>query len=141
MLSSLSVVSLKSPENADPDKRRVIAAATAAVAAPSNTAALADREKAGWATGGRRWLHILVKVNTSGSIDWQLWRFNHLSSLWTLDTRIGTAGTESLAFADADNPQGTIVEIDGADRVAIRLLNPVGLGSVDVWLGAAGGVD
>lgn len=93
----------------------------------------------GWKTKYKRWLHIVVKIETTASVVYSLYTRSEEDGEWALDTRLGTAGVVTLAVADADNPQRSIVEIAGVDEVYISLTHttPAGNG-VSVWLATSG---
>jgi len=105
------------------------------------TAQAAPTTEPGFATRCHRWLHVEIDVKDGTSMDYQVWlKRTGMSEQWSLDTRVGTAGT-GAALASG-SPVSFILEIDGVDRVFIRLLNPVGgpTTGTDVWLGSSGEV-
>lgn len=137
-----SPTSLKSPEAATAALRRALADVTAGDenGAPDNTLVIAKRERLGFGTRNRKWLHIVVHLKgAASSVAWRLYTFDHLAGLWCLDTRPGTAGTVSLVATDDDNPQKSILAIVGTDRVYLELDGIVDAGGdgIDVWLGSS----
>lgn len=135
-----SPTSLVSPQAEEADDRRAIAGATAANGVPD------DEDTPGFATRCHRWLHVEILITGGTSVDWRLWtKRTGMSSMWCLDTRIGSAASDyahQVLEAGPDNPQNSIIEIVGIDRVYIELLDfvasPTG---VDVWLGTSGDVE
>ena len=113
--------------------RRYIKGATATRAAPTGSSV-------GARTKNKRWITVVTKINEVGMTwAWSLYTKSDEDGEWTLDTRLGTAGVVTLAQADADNPQRTIVEIAGQDEVYISGTVTSGGGSgVDVWLLGSG---
>ena len=125
-------VSLVNPRNPDPLKRRAVAGGTATNGPPTGSTK-------GFKTLHRRYLHVVVKIAGGSTVDWKLWVQNKFSGEWGVDTRVGAGtGIQTLATADIDNPQNSILELVGSDMVYVELLNFGGGETVDVWLGAAG---
>lgn len=134
-------VSLVSPQAATAAERRAIASLKASNQNPN---ALASPAKAGFFSYGKRFLHIVIKLPDAGtSITWSLWTYDSVSELWCIDTRLGTSGVVSLAASDTDNPQRSIIEIDGLDRVYLQITTAGGVFAqgVDAWLATSGIVD
>jgi hypothetical protein len=133
-----SPVSLKSAHaRDDADARRVLADVGAANSPPA-----ADEK--GFSVQGKRWLHIVISLPDAGtSITWRLWTWDNVSELWCLDTRPGIGGTVSLAVADADNPQRSIIEVAGLDRVYLEIVTATGTftNGLNAWLASNGEVD
>ena len=97
----------------------------------------------GFNTNSRRWLHITTELGDAGTgADFELWLWDDVAELWTLDTRLGTLGTVTLA--QADGAYHTIVEIAHTTRVWVKLDNATGTWSGDadkgatVWLSSSG---
>lgn len=83
-------------------------------------------------SGSHNWLHITVEMpDATTTLDWILWEFDESAELWRIRTDVGTQ-----SIATADSPDGSIIEISGAPRVFIQLLNFSGVFTegVNVWL-------
>lgn len=139
-----SPVSLVAPAASTAAARRYLKGVLTDTGEPDNTLNEDERAVLGVGTLNKRWLHVTVSLNDVGSsCEWKLWTFDRFSGLWSLDTRPGTSGVVALAESDADNPQASIIEIAGKDRVFIELVNIAAIGAegIDVWLAGSGQVD
>ena len=139
-----SPTSLIKPDATPGDDMRIIANYDVSVAgdmdAPTDPAAMTDKLE-GWNTRGARWLHYMVELldvaATASGVDFQLWLFDGNVRRWYLDTRLGTSGTVTIANTDAGYPKKAgIIEIAGAERAYLRLLNDTGTWSGDADKGA-----
>jgi hypothetical protein len=122
-------VSLKNPEG-NADQRRVLAEVAVANGSPTEY-------EDGFQIQGRNILHIIWSLRDVGSsITWSLWLWSSVAEMWVRDDRIGTAGVETLAYADS--PTLTLVDVTGVEKAYLEMLTPAGMTEgVDAWLGSA----
>jgi hypothetical protein len=135
-------VSLVCPQAATATERRAIAGLKTSNEDDPNS--VDSPGTFGFFAQGKRFLHIMIDLPDSGtSITWSLWTYDSVSELWGLDTRLGTDGVVTLSASDADNPQRSIIEIDGLDRVYLQVTTTGGVFTegVDAWLATSGIVD
>lgn len=125
-----SPTSLVNPDGETSDSRRAL------VTDAANSPPTADTF--GFPTRCHRWLHVEVKVTGGTGCDWKLWTMRTgLSAEWCEETEVGT-----VSVTTATNPEATIVEIVGTDKVYIELLNLAGGPTeIEVWLGTSGDVE
>jgi hypothetical protein len=114
-------VSLK--QGATTAARRVIAAATAVVAAPTLQAD-------GFAGGNAKKGHIVVKHDGT-TVSFRVWLWLDVAGLWVLHPTLGT-----VVVAAANSPSYKSFDLDGADRVAVEITVATGpfTDGIDVWL-------
>lgn len=133
-------VSLVKPEGDAGNDRRAIANydvnGSGDMPAPTDPASLTTKMQ-GWNVRGARWLRYFIELldtaPTAAGVDFQIWLFDGEARRWYLDTRLGTNGTVTIANTDAGYPKRAgVLEVNGAERAYIRLLNDTG-----TWSGAA----
>lgn len=112
-----------------PTNRRVLAGLNAPTLAPT-------LPSDGNYTGAFRYLHIDIKLDGGTSAEFKLWRWNFVSGLWKLDTRLGVNGLVTLSTADsANNPYGAIIETAFSERCYLQVVSVVGPPTISAWIG------
>lgn len=81
----------------------------------------------GYSLNGQSFVHVVTFLpDGATSLDWSLYTWDSVSDSWALVTSVGTAGVVSVTDADADNPQRTIVEMPGVEKVLVVTSNLAG---------------
>ena len=125
--TGMAPVSVKAGTTAN--ARRIHAGATTTTAAPT----LASH---GYATGAFRYLHIDIKLTGGTNATFKLWRWNQVSGIWKLDSRMGVNGTLTISTSDtSNNPYGAIIETAFSERCYLQIAAVSGPPTIDAWIG------